>query len=73
MTALVASPGFVPMAFDRHRRRSAEADRDRGDRRAYQRDLLTLFVLPALYVRFGRDASAPQRDDDHVELRAAAE
>jgi cobalt-zinc-cadmium resistance protein CzcA len=35
--------------------------------------LLTLFVLPALYARFGRDAPAAQREDYHVELRSASE
>ena len=58
---------------DGHGRRSAKADRDRGDRRAYQRHAAHAVRVAGALTRFGRDASAPQREDYHVELRSAAE
>jgi cobalt-zinc-cadmium resistance protein CzcA len=74
MTALVASLGFVPMAIATGT--GAEMQKPIATvviGGLISATLLTLFVLPALYARFGRDASAPQREDYHVELRSAAE
>jgi heavy metal efflux system protein len=74
MTALVASLGFVPMAMATGT--GAEVQKPIATvviGGLISATLLTLFVLPALYARFGRDASAAQREDYHVELRSAAE
>jgi cobalt-zinc-cadmium resistance protein CzcA len=74
MTTLVASLGFVPMAIATGT--GAEVQKPIATvviGGLISATLLTLFVLPALYMRFGRDASAPQREDYHVGLRPAAE
>jgi cobalt-zinc-cadmium resistance protein CzcA len=74
MTALVASLGFVPMAVATGT--GAEVQKPIATvviGGLISATLLTLFVLPALYARFGRDASVPQREDYHVELPSAAE
>jgi heavy metal efflux system protein len=69
----VASLGFVPMAIATGT--GAEVQKPIATvviGGLISATLLTLFVLPALYMRFGRDASAPQQED-YVELRSAAE
>jgi cobalt-zinc-cadmium resistance protein CzcA len=74
MTALVASLGFVPMAIATGT--GAEVQKPIATvviGGLISATLLTLFVLPALYARFGRDAPAAQREDYHVELRSASE
>jgi cobalt-zinc-cadmium resistance protein CzcA len=60
MTALVASLGFVPMAFATGT--GAEVQKPIATvviGGLISATLLTLFVLPALYSLFGRDAPAP--------------
>lgn len=72
MTALVASLGFVPMALATGT--GAEVQKPIATvviGGLISATLLTLLVLPALYARFGRDASAPQREEYPAELRAA--
>jgi heavy metal efflux system protein len=74
MTALVASLGFVPMAIATGT--GAEVQKPIATvviGGLISATLLTLFVLPALYARFGRDVLVPQREDYHAELRSAAE
>jgi cobalt-zinc-cadmium resistance protein CzcA len=74
MTALVASLGFVPMAIATGT--GAEVQKPIATvviGGLISATLLTLFVLPALYARFGRDVLAPEREDYHAELRAPAE
>jgi cobalt-zinc-cadmium resistance protein CzcA len=74
MTALVASLGFVPMALATGT--GAEVQRPIATvviGGLVTSTLLTLFVLPALYARFGRDVCAPQREEYRAELRSAAE
>jgi cobalt-zinc-cadmium resistance protein CzcA len=74
MTALVASLGFVPMAIATGT--GAEVQKPIATvviGGLISATLLTLFVLPALYARFGRDVLAPQREDYHAELRSPAE
>ena len=74
MTALVASLGFVPMAIATGT--GAEVQKPIATvviGGLISATLLTLFVLPALYARFGRDVCAPQREEYHAELRSAAE
>ena len=69
MTALVASLGFVPMALATGT--GAEVQKPLATvviGGLISATLLTLFVLPALYARFGRDAdrasSTPAMDDE---------
>jgi cobalt-zinc-cadmium resistance protein CzcA len=72
MTALVASLGFVPMAIATGT--GAEVQKPIATvviGGLISATLLTLFVLPALYARFGRDVLAPQRKDYHAELSPA--
>jgi heavy metal efflux system protein len=74
MTALVASLGFVPMAIATGT--GAEVQKPIATvviGGLISATLLTLVVLPALYARFGRDVSSPQRDDHYIRLRPAAE
>jgi heavy metal efflux system protein len=74
MTALVASLGFVPMAIATGT--GAEVQKPIATvviGGLISATLLTLFVLPALYARFGRDVLAPEREDYHAELRSPAE
>ena len=74
MTALVASLGFVPMAIATGT--GAEVQKPIATvviGGLISATLLTLFVLPALYARFGRDVCALQREEYRAELRSAAE
>jgi cobalt-zinc-cadmium resistance protein CzcA len=74
MTALVASLGFVPMAIATGT--GAEVQKPIATvviGGLISATLLTLFVLPALYARFGRDVLAPQPENYHAELHSAAE
>ena len=74
MTALVASLGFVPMAMATGT--GAEVQKPIATvviGGLISATLLTLFVLPALYARFGRDVSTPLRKQCRADLRAAAE
>jgi heavy metal efflux system protein len=74
MTALVASLGFVPMAIATGT--GAEVQKPIATvviGGLISATLLTLFVLPALYARFGRDVLAPERESYHAELHSAAE
>jgi heavy metal efflux system protein len=74
MTALVASLGFLPMAVATGT--GAEVQKPIATvviGGLISATLLTLFVLPALYARFGRDVLASQREDYHAELRSPAE
>ncbi len=75
MTALVASLGFVPMAIATGT--GAEVQKPIATvviGGLISATLLTLFVLPALYARFGRDAAATRRREEYpAELPSAAE
>jgi len=74
MTALVASLGFVPMAIATGT--GAEVQKPIATvviGGLISATLLTLFVLPALYMRFGRNRLAPREENHRVELRPAAE
>jgi cobalt-zinc-cadmium resistance protein CzcA len=74
MTALVASLGFVPMAIASGT--GAEVQKPIATvviGGLISATLLTLFVLPALYARFGRDAAATRRQDYRAGLPSAAE
>ena len=74
MTALVASLGFVPMALATGT--GAEVQKPLATvviGGLISATLLTLFVLPALYARFGRDVSMLREVDGNAALRSAAE
>jgi cobalt-zinc-cadmium resistance protein CzcA len=74
MTALVASLGFVPMAIATGT--GAEVQKPIATvviGGLISATLLTLFVLPALYARFGRDVLAAQQESYHAKWRSAAE
>ena len=74
MTALVASLGFVPMAIATGT--GAEVQKPIATvviGGLISATLLTLFVLPALYARFGRDELAAQQESYHAKWRSAAE
>ena len=74
MTALVASLGFVPMALATGT--GAEVQKPLATvviGGLISATLLTLFVLPALYARFGRDVRTAQREEYPGDLRAVAE
>jgi heavy metal efflux system protein len=74
MTALVASLGFVPMAVATGT--GAEVQKPIATvviGGLISATLLTLFVLPALYARFGRGETAPSEQVEAEQLRAAAE
>jgi cobalt-zinc-cadmium resistance protein CzcA len=73
-SALVASLGFVPMAIATGT--GAEVQKPIATvviGGLISATLLTLFVLPALYARFGRDVLAAQQESYHAKWRSAAE
>ena len=72
MTALVASLGFVPMAVATGA--GAEVQRPLGDcrdRRIISSTILTLLVLPALYVLFRREDVENDFNRDRIKRRRA--
>jgi cobalt-zinc-cadmium resistance protein CzcA len=74
MTALVAALGFVPMAIATGT--GAEVQKPIATvviGGLISATLLTLFVLPALYLRFGRDAETAGESVEARQLREAAE
>src|SRR5205807_9693678 len=75
MTALVASLGFVPMAIATGT--GAEVQKPIATvviGGLISSTVLTLFVLPALYARFGRKwLSAPDTNEQELELEAVKE
>ena len=74
MTALVASLGFLPMAFATGT--GAEVQKPLATvviGGLISATLLTLFVLPALYVRFGRGEHVASEPIEAKQLQAAAE
>ena len=74
MTALVASLGFVPMALATGT--GAEVQKPIATvviGRLISATLLTLFVLPALYARFGRGEHVASEPIEAKQLQAAAE
>ena len=73
MTALVASLGFVPMALGSGA--GAEVQKPLATvviGGLISATLLTLFVLPTLYARYGR-TSMLEEDDPEVEVSPAAQ
>jgi len=73
MTALVASLGFVPMALATGA--GAEVQKPLATvviGGLISATLLTLFVLPTLYARYGRRMEEAQRQDDRTEGNAEA-
>ncbi len=72
MTALVASLGFVPMAIATGA--GAEVQKPLATvviGGLISATLLTLFVLPTLYVRYGRRKAAPEPEEGTVEGKPA--